>query len=382
VHTVVLEAERRVRIRAVTAEGKPLLEELAGARCFWELFVPWVVATPEPPPAAVSLDFGRLQATSPFLRNDSDVHLPTAYLGELVLREDPPLHVSLVDGRGILASRRLEAPVAELEFVLARADLEARVARLELRLVDAARGEPLTEGLVGLRSEHGGGWAASPDQDGRVSFWPCTPGTAWLVADTLQHAPQRLRLELPAGGTLDLGTLVLGPPQPIAGRVLFPPGGAREAEIHAQRLEGGGDWSLESPATEVDLGQGFELDLGEGAFALWARGGVGRTPWRSAVRRLEAHERVEVELVLEPAARLVLLPRALDLERELSIRVRDEAGVTVHAELVAGAPALVLLPPGEYSVELHGSGGLERRGSVRLGPEGAGLWLDELAPQR
>ncbi|MEM8710895.1 MAG: hypothetical protein AAGG01_08085, partial [Planctomycetota bacterium] len=131
------------------------------------------------------------------------------YHGRLSLTVAPPVWVSLTFGEAVVRTKRLDGSERELVFEVG--DLARFSGTVRVRVLDAATGEEVTEGL-GICHPSGSRSIQPRFEDGLAIFEGVPPGRVELTASvkrrSLRLAPERELHVLP-GETLDLGSLIL-----------------------------------------------------------------------------------------------------------------------------------------------------------------------------
>ena len=228
---VELRAAYVVKVKIQTPSGEPFVGQLPNVNMWAE---PCVVATPEPLqgnlPITENATISRLgtaewRSATGRASGEADSKLRKAgYAGELRMGQDPPMFASLVLRHVLLQSQRVEPGQHELTFILDPKDVSATFGTLRARLVDGVTGAPLADQLVRLETAQGGGSSAKADSDGRVLLENALPGLGVLSTYAKDREQLWLYVRVPAGGTIDIGEVVLSPLVKITGKVLDPNG--------------------------------------------------------------------------------------------------------------------------------------------------------------
>ncbi len=214
-------------VRVVTPDGEDLNERLRKDGIGWAWIT--VFATLDPPgatlPKSLSMD-----------RQDVSIarfHYGTAVAGNpsrsLEITTDPPFHVSAAMREIVLATRRVDARVSDIELVVDPEAVKRSLTGLTFVVVDDATGNPVTEAMVGMRTAQMAGHTIHPDEHGRVSFEGQAPGLYEIQISAPKHAFTAIPADLLPGKTTDLGTIRLGQGVLIRGHCVDPTGAAQDA---------------------------------------------------------------------------------------------------------------------------------------------------------
>ena len=289
---------------ARTPEGNPLRDALAlrreesppGLRGYVDLesrlsYEPIEVGSTAPEPPRWNRDpiFDGPE-DSPFIKTRS--HLPggsqEGALEVLSFRaEAPTVFVSLLANGRVLAIQHVRCDVQEVEFIVSVEAARSGHCGVRARFVDGA-GRPVEGALVDPRAIRTMERDVETDVEGRVELGLLEPGTYEFEVSHEGFATTLLRLQLEAGVTLDLGTIVLAEPVTIAGRLIGPDSEVRGREIVVRLVSSPAGEPASAPDRQVisDSGGRFSLeDLEPGVYALRVASQVRVTPGRRTHRR-------------------------------------------------------------------------------------------------
>ncbi len=272
-----------------------------------------VVATREAPGARIPGVRGRVASHSKAGRflsraeGQAPSDLGPRHQGLLRLTAAPPLWVSAVLRDVVLETRSISGSEGELVFVIEEAALEAIRGEVRVRVVGRDGGQPITAG-VKLEHPAGGVHTKARIDGGSLVFEKVPPGSMDLV----YWGPEGERLErsvdVPPGGVVDLGTIVLGRPQSFRVRIVDEAGAplAEDVGLSAARPElvsGPGDlnqrWGIRVSAQGV-----AEIrHLAAGPTLLRAGGRGGRA---LVARMVDTSRETNVELVVPRGTPVVL----------------------------------------------------------------------------
>lgn len=357
-----LERAPVVQVRVTGPDGAPIHEALREAGLSSSELLP--VATAEAPGAVFSEVVGSYNngfGVGSFWQSGfNGERLPPEYLGVLVLNQELPAHVSLVNYHGVLATQFVAAGADEAAFVLDPETLRSSLAGLRVCLVDAGSGDPL-QGNIDLNDQRSWGPGVSLDDAGAALFEGKPPGryTLSFRAPGLERVQEAV--ELQAGHILDLGTLALEPGRTLVARVLDPEGqpatvafelGEQTGDPRAVRF----DWTHEYSS---DGGELRIEGLSAGDFVLRS---AGDEDDRFAAHTVEFSTRAgsveDLVIRLVPAVRLSVQPSDIRLDEECwRFRLFDDAGHCVSSGLVSIWGRHLSLVPGDYELAVEGPGG-------------------------
>lgn len=363
-----LDARWSLTVNAVTPDGQPLRAKqphalLRGltAAAFAEPLVG------DLPPSGLAVSDAGLGSYRDADLWSRDTALPKQVLGVLALPPDQPLHIVLLLRSTVLAQQLVAAGQAEVTFTLPAEALLARLADVRLRLVDAA-GAPVRGARVRLDDRQTGSSGLPTDDEGRVVFRRLAPGLLRLVVrhETLCAPP--VTLDVPAGGDVDLGDVVL---QAVA-KLEFDLGDLGDRGRLTWALMEAlprADWHHEIGWHMVESDDTPTLRLFPGRYTFLARGATGVTIAEIDTRMPPLQP---IRLSLQPAAALRIQNRVG--QGMVVLRVRTTSGaLLLDQELTGTWTRVERLPAGTYEVELVGAGNASTRRQLQLGPAGAVL---------
>lgn len=354
-------------VRVRTPLGRSFAEALADFRHS----IPWPqpVVTRELPVGDM-LDPG-LATAATFLGTNRDDALETDILGELTLREEPPLYVSLLLGHLRVATQRLDPLDEEVLFVLDPEQYRAKCATFRVRIHSAETGEPVVEASVSFATNNVSTSTMVPVHGGFATYSTVTPGPGLLSIFAPRYREVRRELRLEPGDDLDLGTIELERETPVEGRVDALEGvtdpqviAALRADLqrnnHQRRLFG----------LPIDAGGSFRLNLGPYEYLVWAEGMRDAIPWRAPSQIVDPRSfSGAILLRLEPT--VVLLVRSARLDDDRRVRAFDAFGreLSGGGEL-GGGPVRFDVLTGTCNVVLDSPSGQREQRTVDVGPGG------------
>jgi hypothetical protein len=301
-------------------------------------------------------------------RESEYTYPPAGAIGILEAREPPPFHVTAVLRQSPLASVVVTEPVPEVTLVVQPEAIRATFARVRARVIDAATGAPLTDGLLALNDRQMGGGGETPDADGVVVFEPVAPGLLVLEPEFQGYESTRRYVAVRPGSDQDLGTIALDRAVAIAGTVRDGNGDPLDAWITWHDLEQGND------AQPLDVGLQASTDE-TGAFRIRSAGrarhllvfhakGLART---ARIVDTSAGPVEDLDVRMTPGVPVTL---AVDCAPGLLLQIRDGAGRPVVAMLSSGrAGPPVPFEPGAYVARLFDDGLLRFETSFQVGAE-------------
>lgn len=207
-------------IRALTDEGLSIAEAIPAS-----VLYPRAVATLESP--GPTIEGGRPEVGTMIQYGALFESAPVGTIAVLALDEDRPVHVSLVVGSRVVATRLVESIQGEVLFRIDVDALRDQQASVTVRAVDEETGE-LLDGAVWvdqdtMNSMKGGHWSST-----------LAPGPHDLMVHSFGLEALRQRVDLSPGESLELD-LRLPPERTIEGRLLDPDGHPRAAEFTVSR---------------------------------------------------------------------------------------------------------------------------------------------------
>jgi hypothetical protein len=138
---------------------------------------------------------------------------PDGFIGRILLKEPPPVLVSLLYSQRVLETRRVERGQTQIVFTVDASTVETSTVRV--RLVDE-HGVAPTNALVNLEGDTPG--SMLPDGDGWVAKY-LMPGKYTLRPRARGLEMRSVPVVVTPGTDMDLGTIVLAPEQSISGKV-------------------------------------------------------------------------------------------------------------------------------------------------------------------
>jgi hypothetical protein len=376
-------------VRVVTPDGEDLSERLRkdGIAMAWAT----VFATVDPPGATLpkSLWMDRQDMSI------APIHFGTAVGGKpsrsLEISSDPPFHVSAAMREIVLATRRVDAHVSEIELVVDPEVVKRSLASLTFVVVDDATGAPAKQSSIMLRTAQTGEAPIHPDDHGRVSFEGRVPGLYEIQITMPQRALTTIPADLVPGQTTDLGIVRLGQGVLIRGRCVDANGVAQDAlpSVYASDDDSG---SQRKPAlcfygSESDPEHGgFAISfLPAGRYVIAPDGGhVSPEDWKSGKRLAFVPAIVDtrngpvedlVVLVSQPVP-LVLHPTSEAVDG-VRYELRTAGGLHVASGRFWGAkPERVPMAPSRYRLLLSRGNETIREVPFTLGTETLEMQVD------
>lgn len=294
-------------------------------------------------------------------RND-----PNGDDGVLELDRDPPVFASLLLRHVLLASQRIEPGQRELRFVVDLEAATAKLAKVRLRVVDAA-GQPVAKAGIELSTAQGGGSHKSTAADGTATLEHVLPGLCYFQIGASKTENFASHLTLAPGADLDLGDVVLRAAAHLQGRVVDENGQGVSCSLQWTALD------LWQPPHPLQDRRNAAAD-GDGKFELWGTGAGRRYLVRAKTQgqrgalgtrvgfaHLDASATPAAEpptIVLHAATMLQLRVREPGLTTfAVVVRDRDERPIDVRVIEPRWRESSVLLPPGEYVLDVYDGAG-------------------------
>lgn len=348
---IVLQRAIVLQVIVRTPEGQPLETALRAAGMD-ERINPSAIATREPVASLPVLDrvarlsVGRFHHARWYGRVEIE-GAPPELLGTLELIGDLPVHVSLIAGPAVLATRLVEPGQDRVEFTLAPTALRERLGGIRVQLVAAANGSP----LPAVRVEGPG--VKITDADGTAEFIDIVPGLHRLTArSNLSELDHLVRVA--PGQKVDLGRLALEEPSNVSGLIVDAKGEPTRATLAWDDLSGHSfAQPLRDDRTAGSKTDGtWQLRLGRRRFALHARTGEGAQQ-AHLLLDLTAGVPAEIRLQLQPTVQVKLIKQfGSGRAYLLSIRTRD--GVPVFGSFIHhGFEQSIRLSAGDYTAQVH-----------------------------
>jgi len=278
--------------------------------------------------------------------------LDPRYQGVLELKSSPPLWISVTYRDAVLESRPLALEEEELVFVISDEDLEQQHGELRVRVVERGTGTPIEKGIE-LTHPSGGIRIQSECDQGTWTFSDVPTGTMDLM---FQHGEwERLErsVRVPAGGSLDLGTIVLGRREPFEVLVEDEDGNPLPVRVAAARPELAG-----SPG-DMDMRISTSANA-EGVSSIpWLAPGPtlvragGRDGWGRVAKLVDTGTVKEVKLVL-PRGTQVIFRRGAAHGAGSEFLLEDASGLQLREG--SYLPGGMFLAPGRYTLRVLASG--------------------------
>jgi hypothetical protein len=345
-----------VQVKILDSAGKPLERGTSSMVA---------VATEEPlagdlPPtfqsALRSFGIGEWSSYDGFGGRAQPKKLEAGFAGELLLRRAPPAFASLLLRSTLLQSQRIEPDQREVVFTLDAADLATKFGTVRLRLLDDT-GQPIAGVRVGIGTAQGGGGGVVTGDDGVATTTRALPGIGQL---TLHGGKDREGLNrfvrVPAGGTLDLGDVVLGAAEKLTGVVLGPDGKpANGARVQWTELDGRTFPGplVDNHSTQADAEGRFEIwHCGRRRYVVNARSSSGAFGFATVDARNGAPTQLSIHLSTPTTVSLrCTAPATAGYVVTALAPDRSPAAVAVLG--TEYRPPSMELPPGSYTIEIH-----------------------------
>ncbi|MCA8968685.1 MAG: carboxypeptidase regulatory-like domain-containing protein [Planctomycetes bacterium] len=258
VFDVELRRARQIKVKILDENGKPRLGIEYG-----------IVASKEALPEAYPMTNLRTvsrQGTGRFQGRWQHRNLPEEYSGVLEVDTSEPIHVGVLLRQQVLARKLLAPDATEIEFIVATDALGAVYASARLRIVSIETGMPIEGARVSFSDRQSGGMGKPTDADGFVTIDRIVPGILELEVRAKDREYYHSNIRVEPGSKIDVGTIRLGAPRKIEGRVVDqqgkPVSGAKFTWIQRGRYAGIVPWDRGASA-------GSKSD---GTFALWGCG--------------------------------------------------------------------------------------------------------------
>jgi hypothetical protein len=285
-----------------------------------------VVASVDPP--------GQTTAVQHLMHNEWIADVSTDDL-KLDVVDDPPVHVSVLMARQVLATQRLDTRVEEITLTINLVTARAQLSGLAFQVVDSLTAGPIDGVKASLVDAGVVRTEKLPDAEGRVQFSLQTPGTYTLELDWENRFMTSRTVHLTAGETIDLGTIALTAGVEISGSfsdVEGKPDRVWYAQILADDADSGATGARR--LVQVALDRRFSVrDLAAGRYVLSAivyekgdGGRLGRVLGISGPILIDTRAGPARNLAIElhPAVRLDLIPRIAGFENyRCTIRSAD-----------------------------------------------------------
>ncbi len=291
--------------------------------------------------------------------------LPKNCMGLLMLDQELPAFVSLVNYHRVLQTKEVQPGEDEVNFVISLDDLSASMGSLHMQVVDAGTQEPLKDANAMLLGGPSGDGGNSSDANGDILIADHEPGEFDLHVSSKDHEQYRGRILIDSGTPTDLGQIALDKAVPVEIKVVDASGAPRNSQL---------DLGVYDPATKsLNMeGRMMYASRGEGRLSL---PGLGRHLYVVRTRNHDAgNEQVKEDpkwvsgnvlldlrsgmappnftIKLVPATRVVLAMKDGPADG-LRFRVRDEQGLDLVANRFYGdGPRPLTLPQGVYTVAL------------------------------
>ena len=361
----------RVTVHALTPDGQPLRNQLAGGASPIGLGTRLgalashepLTSDPAPPTGRhVAEHLGRFRGVE-FMSQGSA--LPSSAVGVLTLPTDRPVHVTLVLGHARLATQQVAPGQSDVTFTLEVADVAAKTGTVHLRVVDAA-GAPVPTARVSIHDSSSGGGGAKVDADGRITIRDVPPGRLRLtISASNAVAPPRL-IEVAPGADIDLGDVRVETPVVVG--IEFP-GITESTHVTVTSLGAPPRAPLFDGRARltVDAGKRENLMLAPGRHLLHARSRS------SGVATVEIDTRALPPMPL----RISLahgVPVVFDVEvAGTHLQLLQGAGIVHEQTFEFAMPVTVDVQPGEYTVVIRPPNGAPSQQKLTVPSTGARL---------
>lgn len=362
---IVLQPTVELDVIAKTPEGKALEPELRAAGISQRVRLNVVITheRPERFPAVDShfrVGIGRFRAVR-FYGRRLIAGAPPEMLGVLEVDGDLPAYASLVLGHVLLATELVNAYQKQLKFRVPVDAVRGKLATVQLQLVAAETGRP----LGGVRVDGVG--LKMTDADGIAVFEGIVPGILRLRAQARDREPLDRVVRVEPGGRTDLGRIPLYELRRVSVLVVDAAGKGTKASLMIHHLD---ERNFPQPLQDtssvgVDATGRVELRLGPRRYAVHAN--KGREMVGHALLDLTSDVPKELRIQLQPV-RKVKVVKQFSRDRVYLLSVRTRAGLPVYGDFVyAGSDQTLLLPEGEYTVDIHEDSSLVRSFTMAVG---------------
>ncbi|HEX5051415.1 MAG TPA: carboxypeptidase-like regulatory domain-containing protein [Planctomycetota bacterium] len=292
--------------------------------------------------------------------------------GELRLDHDPPVHVALVFRHYVLQSQPVAPGQHEVVFTVEADDVLGRLATATLRLVDGATLQPLPRARIELRAGAGAPSIGMTGDDGRAVLEHVAPGPMQLLVWTVANGFLRRHVRVPPGGTLDFGEVRMAVPRWIQVAALDAEGRpVTDAEVDLDEFDEAAVPTVPSARgwVPVDGSGQARLPFGDHRYVVFARSR--RKGCGHALVDASGVAPAAVSVTLVEGTRIVL---RCDFDQTVGylVTVFDGQRTPVRSVWLGGErrPDGTMLPPGNYTVEIHdGNDRLVRSFALTVGRE-------------
>jgi hypothetical protein len=357
-----------LRIRLVTPAER-VSEALGNGRNVLSHSVLVPVATKTPPGRWFKEVFGSLNnpfGIGQFWNYGPRVEaLGTGYMGILLLNQDPPAYVSLLNFHRVLQTKEVKPGDEEVQFVISVEDLLSSMASIHMQIVDADTRAPIQGANVQFWGGPSMGGGVQSDADGNAVIESHEPGEFDMHILAQNHEEYVARILADSGTITDMGQIALEKGIRLEAKVVDGLGNPRHEQFELGVL------NPSTHALVMKRQRSYHSD-GDGLLTVESLGRrvyVLRTSNHDAVNEQDevvsklVSGNVLVDLrsgvppvncviQLAPATRMMLLVRGVDTEG-LRFRVTDEAGIDlVSSRFYGSGPRPLTLPQAKYRIAL------------------------------
>jgi hypothetical protein len=369
-HNIILEACISIPVRLETPAGKAIRPGKVARSLSDLLSVAATKTNPGPRLSGFRTSVAAGYGAGSYLSRAARHELPgihPRYQGLLYLKESPPLWVSVVCRDVVLDSRLVREAVDELIFVVDPQNLPALRGEVRVALVAAGSGELITEG-VSLTRPILGDLAVKPKvEDGLLVFRQAPPGKMKLVLKLEEWELFQCSVDVPPGGAIDLGTMVVGRRKSFDVRLVDESGAPLSLSVTAVRPDltrSPNDYRPMATASSGSDGVALVYHLAPGPTLLNAGGRDGRARVGLLVDTALTRE---PELVV-PFGVEVVFRRDRTAWPGAELMLEDERGVPLHAGR-GRFPSRTFLLPGRYRLLVIEDGSEIERVGFTVGSE-------------
>jgi RNA polymerase sigma-70 factor (ECF subfamily) len=357
-----------LKVSVVTPEGANLFDLLRGEMKLKGHRVLVPVATKDRPGKWFNERFGSDTNTfgiGQFWSNGPRVsELPKGYMGILMLDQELPAFVSLVNYHRVLQTKEVTPGEDEVRFVVSLDDLLASQATIQMQVLDACTQAPIPTAHASLWGGTYRDGGKGSDANGNIVFEAREPGEFDLHVSARDHEEYKAHIMADSGVTTDLGQILLdkeitlnvkvvdgsGAPRSelFSFGLLDPPTPKLSMKLQMYQSSGDGILKLAHLGRHVYVLRTFDFDAGNDE-------GKNGTTWVSGdvlldLRSGTAPANFVITLVL--ATRVMLLVKSEPADG-LRFRITDEQGLDlVSSRFYGHGPHPLTLPQGTYKVAL------------------------------
>ncbi|MCA8968684.1 MAG: carboxypeptidase regulatory-like domain-containing protein [Planctomycetes bacterium] len=262
VFDIEIQRSRLVAVKVIDEHGRPIEDERYA-----------IIASEQELPDAFPLtNLRSTRHTGPgrFRGRLHNTGLPAGYLGLLEVDSTASLWVGVLLRQQVLAKNELPPDATEVELKVTNRDIEATYAAARVRIVDATTGAPIAGARVSFSDRQSSGAGKPTDAGGFVHVEKIIPGLLAFEVRAIDHERYHSNMRVEPGSNLDLGTIRLGAPRKISGRVVDangePVSGVDFAWVARDRYQGVVSWERGTSTQSQSDGTFTLFDCGPGRY--------------------------------------------------------------------------------------------------------------------